>query len=397
MGVLIMKSRYLPFVSLILLSFIISIGACTGSQNGFYDTCDPKIASLADPGCRIANDAGTDAESDANEAVDADDARVACKNKGGECVTLHEDANGFKWEGPHPVWFGPATDAPTQCPFEGKINLKRYEGLHAPPLDCAPCECEEATGTCAGAPNSISAGTTACTPGGISTPFDGPENWDGSCTSTNAIAAGAQCPLGSGTPCVASIAWSALPGPEKEACAVKVAPVPGFNGLTTSWKNAAVACESSMARDLCGNGSEDCVPASLYPWAQCVWLTGEHKCPENFTYSRRVMYEQEPKDSRSCSACSCGEPVGGSCIANFRVFKDSACSSEILNQPISSEMPDCNLIFPAGSAVGSKSVSGQSYLPGSCAVSGGEPMGEAVEDKGTATTICCQKTLFFAE
>lgn len=392
---IIASCRYVLFLSSIA-GFFSVMEACTASPDFHYDTCDPKVVSLTAPPCRTAADAGTDAEPDADE-IDASNARAACTNKGGECVTLHEDANGFKWEGPHPVWFGAAIDAPTQCPFEGKINLKRYEGLHAPPLDCPLCECEEATGTCAGVPNSISVGTTACMPGGISTPFDGPDGWDGSCTSANGIPAGAQCPPGSGTPCVQSIAWSALPEPEKEACAVKVAPVPGFNGLTTSWENAAVACESTKARDLCNNGNEACLPAVLYPWAQCVWITGEHSCPANFTYSRRVMYEQEPKDSRSCSACSCGEPVGGACIANFRVFKDSGCSSEILNQPISSEMPDCNLIFPAGSAVGSKSVTGQSYLPGSCAVSGGEPLGEAVEDKGTATTICCQQTLFFTE
>jgi hypothetical protein len=168
--------------------------------------------------------------------------------------------------------------------------------------------------------------------------------------------------------------------------------------MTTSWENAAIACHSSMARDLCGNGAEECLPAVLYPWSQCVWQKGEHdKCPENYTYSRRVMYEHEPKDSRSCSACSCGEPVGGSCVANLRAFTDSTCGAELLNLPISSSLAECKPIFPAGSAIGSKSVTDHLYVPGTCAVSGGESMGEAVEDKDNATTLCCQKTLFFAD
>lgn len=378
----------------ILLGSLSTLGACSAPENFVRAECDSN-AFLPDPWCR---DAGTDGESDAG--VDGASLRpeAACLDKGGECVPLKAGPNAADWNGPDPVWFGPAIDAPTECPFEGEIQLARYSGLHAPPLDCASCECEEATGKCAGVPDSISVGTSTCGPGGISVPFDAPGGWDGSCTNANAIPAGAQCPPGSGTPCVQSIAWSALPGPQNEACAVHVNPVPGFNGFTTSWENAAVACHSSMTRDLCGNGSKECVPAVLYPWSQCVWLNGEHdKCPDNYTYSRFVMYDHEPKDSRGCSACSCGEPVGGSCVAKFNIFTDPACSMEIQNQTISSSMPDCNFVFPAGSAIGSKSVTDHLYVPGTCAASGGEPMGEAVEDKSTATTICCRQTFFWAE
>jgi hypothetical protein len=397
MGVLGVKTtKYTNVViSVVFASGIFAANACSAPPSEDIFECLPNPLGTS-PRCAKPIDAGTDAESDAND-VDASNARAACTNKGGECVAMHADPNGADWKGPDPVWFGPAIEAPTECPFEGEIRLARYSGLHAPPLDCASCECEDATGTCAGVPDSISVGTTTCGPGGISTPFDGPGGWDGSCTSANAIAAGAQCPPGSGTPCVHSIAWSALPGPQNEACSVKVNPVPGLHGTSISWENAAVACHSSMARDLCNNGSEECLPAVLYPWSQCVWQNGEHECPKNYTYSRRVMYDFAPKDSRSCSACSCGEPIGGTCIANLRPFTDSTCSNEILNLLISSAMPDCFPIFPAGLAIGSKSITDHQYVPGMCAASGGEPMGETVEDKGTATTLCCQKTLFFAE
>jgi len=382
-------------ISLAVVIAACTINACSSVPEDVLFGCDPN-AIRPDPGClkqaEIVADAGSDAPDGSSLRPEA-----ACLDKGGECVMMHSGPNASDWKGPDPVWFGPAIDAPTECPFEGEIKLVRYSGLHAPPLDCAPCECEEATGKCAGVPDSISVGTTMCMPGGISVPFDGPGGWDGSCTNANAIPAGVQCPPGSGTPCVHSIAWSALPAPQNEMCAVKVNPVPGFNGMTTSWENAAVACHSSMERDLCGNGSKECLPVALRDWSQCVWQKGEHDCPENYTYSRRVMYEHEPKESRSCSACSCGEPIGGECVANFSIFTDSACTAEIQNQTISSVMPDCDPIFPAGLAIGSKSVTAHLYVPGTCAASGGEPIGEAVEDKDTATTICCQKTLFFAD
>lgn len=390
------NARRLSFISLSIVSVLGSVEACTAGTGGYFDACDPKLDIWVDPGCREV-DAGPDGESDAGPDGPSLGPQSACLDKGGECVPVRAGPNASTWHGPDPVWFGPAIDAPTVCPFEAEIQLVRYSGLHAPPLDCAPCECEEAKGTCTGAPDSISAGTTACSPGGISTPFDGPVGWDGSCTSANPIPAGAQCPPGSGTPCVQSIAWSALPGPQNESCAVKTTTVPKISGVSISWENAAVACHSSMARDLCDDGSKECVPAALYPWAQCVWLQGEHDCPDNYTYSRRVMYEHEPKDSRTCSACSCGEPQDGSCIANIRAFTNSTCSGEIFNQPISSTMPDCAPVFPPGLAIGSKSVTNHQYLPGKCAASGGEPMGEAVIDTSTATTICCQKTLVFSD
>jgi hypothetical protein len=376
-----------------LLAALSTLGGCSAPENFLQAKCDPD-AFEPDPWCRTAADAGTDGETDAG--TDGSSARAACLDKGGECVVIHAGPNASGWEGPDPVWFGPAIDAPTECPFEGEIQLVRYMGLHAPPLDCAPCACEEATGECAGVPDSISVGTTTCGPGGISVPFDGPGGWDGSCTNANAIHADAQCPPGSGTPCVQSIAWSALPAPQNEACAVKVDPVPGLHGLSISWEKAAVACHSTMARDLCNNGEKVCLPVALRDWSQCVWQKGEHdECPDNYTYSRRVMYDFVPKDSRSCSACSCGAPVGGECAANFGIFEDSVCATAIGIQSISSEMPDCDPIYPAGLAIGSKSVTDHMYLPGTCAASGGDPMGEAVEDQGTATTICCQEPPHF--
>lgn len=376
-----------------------AVGACSAPDNFYYDKCDPKIAFLADPECRNDADAGSDAESDAGADAASLRPEAACLDKGGECVPKPSDPHAYKWLGPAPVWFGPASEKPTECPFDAVIYGEKYDGLHAPPLDCAVCECEESTGDCAGVPDSITLGTTMCMVGGIDTPFDGPNGWDGSCTNANAIPAGMQCPAGSGTPCVQSIAWSALPEPQNETCGVVLNPVPGLSGTTTSWDTAAVICDSSLAEDLCGEGKQVCIPDAIWPWVQCVWLDGEHQneCPADYAFSSYVFYDDKPIDTRDCSECSCGEPVGGSCIANFSIFKDDACAMGIGVQSISSAMSDCNLIFPAGSAVGSKSVTDHQYLPGTCLAGGGEPIGEAIIDDKTATTFCCRPGKIFTE
>lgn len=390
------RCRSFLFVALAA-SIFCSIQACSAPDNFHYDTCDPKIPSLVSSWCRDA-DAGTDAETDAAPDGPSLGPEAACLDKGGECVPIPSDDNAYKWLGPAAVWFGAASEKPTSCPFEGTFYGAKYAGLNAPPLDCAQCECEKAKGNCAGVPDSISVGTTMCMMGGVSTPFDGPGGWNGACTEANAIPAGAQCPPGSGTPCVQSISWSALPGPQDETCAVKTNTIPKLTDASISWEKAAVICDSSLAQDLCNDGQKLCIPDVFWPWTQCVWLDGEYEeneCPVGYGFSHHVLYDEVPIDTRSCTECSCGAPIGGSCIANFSIFKDATCATEIQNQTISSEMPDCDPIFPAGVAIGSKSITNHEYLSGTCAASGGEPIGNAVEDDTKATTFCCRPGKIF--
>lgn len=385
-------------LSAVTLAGLGTLGGCSAPEDFLRAKCDPD-AFEPDPWCRTAADAGTDAESDADPDGASLRPEAACLDKGGECVPIPSDKNAYKWEGPAAVWMGPTSEKPTECPFDGSIVGEKYAGLYAPPLDCAQCECEKATGNCAGVPDSISVGTTMCMMGGISVPFDGPGGWNGACTSANAIPAGAQCPPGSGTPCVQSIAWSALPGPQNESCIVKQQPVPGLHGMTISWEKAAVMCDSSLAEDLCSDGQKLCIPDVIWPWVQCVWLDGEHEneCPDGYKFSSHVFYDEKPIDTRACTECSCGAPTGGECVANFGIFSDSTCTTEIQNQTISSVMPDCDLIFPAGLAISSKSITDHSYVPGTCAASGGEPIGEAVIDETKATTFCCRPGKIFNE
>ncbi len=376
----------------------IAVG-CASVPDFTIAECDPTPfeQSAACAKAAAEADAGTDAAPDAENALGPE---AACTKNGGECVPLPSGEHAALWEHEiYAVWFGSANEMPTTCPFDAEIQLERYAGLHAPPVDCAPCECEPATGQCAGVPASISIGSTMCSMGGgVSVPFDGPGGWDGTCSNDDMLPSGAECPQGSGNLCAKSVTFSTLPPPQNESCAVKPATVPKFNGAITSWEEAAVACHSSAATDTCGSGTKQCAPAVLYPWSQCIMREGKQKeCPGGFPYGPYAMYPHAPKDSRQCTECSCGEATGGECVARLRLFEDGICSAQFLEQPISSMKGDCNPIYPAGISIGSKAVTNHLYVPGTCKAAGGDSIGEAEPDVADAVSFCCMPSNFFVD
>ncbi|MDI1445782.1 hypothetical protein [Polyangium sp. 6x1] len=68
-----------------------------------------------------------------------------------------------------------------------------------------------------------------------------------------------------------------------------------------------------------------------------------------------------------------------------------------MKRPISSVSGACDVIFPAGRAMGGKAVTDHAYIAGMCEAGGGEPIGEAVEDDENAVTLCCRESYIFEE
>jgi hypothetical protein len=194
------------------------------------------------------------------------------------------------------------------------------------------------------------------------------------------------------------VSFSALPPPSGEACEVVSTPVPTVTKTITSWDTAALACATDEDPYTCNEGAGHCVPDVLFPWRQCIWRPGVHdKCPDNYAYELpRVMYPEQPVETRKCTDCACGGPEGGVCVGSIRLFEDGACTSEVLNQPIASVGGDCSPIFPAGKAIGSAAIMDRLYMPGSCKASGGEPIGEAHPDAAGAVTFCCLRSYVFS-
>ena len=340
-------------------------------------TCAPPDAAPPD-----ASDGGPDASS------------ARC---GDTCTPYPEG-----WSGAQAVWHGPVNDSPrlTTVPLEfgGPNTLPIFQGyadLNAAPATCDVCQCGESTGKCTELPETISIRAASCGDVGANIEFGGPANWDGSCTTTYAMPAGKTCPAGSSTLCAQSVAASALGPPSEESCAPMIEKLPvlriGIN--PPSWKTVAVGYKVPGCED---RGS--CMPkleGLPSGYQSCIYRPGEHECPAEWSSERFVVYERtEDKpgyiDGRDCTPCSCGAPIGSACVGRFRTFEDGACSKLLADVQVSSLGEQCTDYSPPGPAVGSKEITGLTYLPGFCEVTGGEPIGQVTADPGQAVTVCCE-------
>ena len=277
---------------------------------------------------------------------------------------------------------------PAKCPDEVPFEkYRRYADLVAPPAQCEPCPCPPSEGTCSGLSPAIEVRAGTCAENGApSLSFDGPAGWDGSCTSTNALPAGMQC---GDEPCAQSVWTAPLPGPTSESCPV-TSVQPAFTKPKAEWLTAGLACEVKELDGACDPDEKRCVRELPYPWLLCVALKGENACPGNYTYAKFLMYGEEPIDERGCNACACGgDPMGGACLASMKLYNDAACTLQFIEQPISSVADECENVFPAGRALGAKSITDLAYMPGTCAATGGEPRGEVKVDPTDAVTFCC--------
>jgi hypothetical protein len=125
-------------------------------------------------------------------------------------------------------------------------------------------------------------------------------------------------------------------------------------------------------------------------WLQCTYREGVHEqCPDNYQYARHVLYPKKPIDDRGCSACECGAPMASACLGGLRLSMGSACGTDLVTLQVASTGPLCYNFLTPGKAIGSKAIVNREYVPGVCAVSGGESVGSAAADVANAVTFCC--------
>ena len=376
-------------------------GGCSNVPIDFEDFTCSSTPFESNPDCAKPSspDAGTDAESDA-----ATDAMQSAKDDPGlmpsvfptctaECVPEASGPTALDWTSVI-VWFGPrseldAKSCPGGVPYE---KVRGFDKLVAPPAKCDACACL-ADGSCTGLPETIEIRSGKCNVNNVqTTPFDGPPNWDGSCTSANAVAAGKLC---NGVFCAQSVSTSALPAPTNESCTPTVE-IPNATVDKHEWLEGALACRAKDLEGTCAVTPEHCV--ELLPddgWQRCIARTGKHDaCPDNYNDSGPYwVYQDNPIDDRGCSACSCGAPKDGICIASLRLYSDGLCANQLNDNQLASTGPFCVDLQPPGLALGAKTISNLSYIPGTCAVTGGVPIGTVIpnDDKNSGVvTFCCR-------
>ncbi|MDC0740851.1 hypothetical protein [Polyangium mundeleinium] len=305
------------------------------------------------------------------------------------------------------LWYGPREFAPANCDEARKLGgygddveffekYRRFAYLDAPPAACDPCTCPASEGTCTKLPETLEVRAGTCAEDGApALPFGGPVGWDGSCTSTNALPAGADC---GGEPCAQSVYASPLPGPTSEACPSITKPATVTK--TTDWLWMGLACEAKECEGTCKKATHRCMYDLPYPFLQCVALRGIHdKCPGNYDrYDPIYLYGEVPVDTRGCTACECGgSPVGSACLGNLRFYSDAACEAGADTVDVASFGDQCTNVYPPGRALGSKAITDLAYLPGICLATGGEPTGAVSEDPTDVVTFCCLPPFEFAE
>jgi len=293
----------------------------------------------------------------------------------GVCAGIGPD--GFE-ENPSMMWFGTPADAPEACPdFAPLVGFEGFADLHVAPHTCAACSCSPAS--CA-LPEAMHASAAMCPgDGAASLPFDAPAAWEGACTAEDAIPAGLVC---AGVACVQSLTIAA---PTVEPCQLMAGdsvPLP-----EPSWGEIARECRIT-ASDTCPIEGYVCAPTPPEGFALCVHFKGDDPlltCPNDYP-DRRVVYAGRI-DTRNCSPCACGE-AQGDCAALVSVFSGGTCGALLGSHLVTTATEDTCFDLPPGVALGSKSAGWVVDEPGSCAPSGGEPLGE-IEPAGPMT-YCCQ-------
>lgn len=149
------------------------------------------------------------------------------------------------------------------------------------------------------------------------------------------------------------------------------------------WGRTVRECKPDLAAEACEPG-QVCVRAPPGDGKLCLHVKGDHsQCPPG--YERSVFY-QGAKDERGCEECECGGPEGMQCEALVSVYTDGACSSLVLATTLGTGGSECVDVL-SGAALGSTEAAALLWVPGSCAASGGAPVGDAAPVG--PFTLCC--------
>ncbi|MEO7327977.1 MAG: hypothetical protein ABI193_05330 [Minicystis sp.] len=338
------------------------------------DRC-PHACALLDAGADGAD--GADGAGEIDGGADAgEDGGMACE---GECVPSPY----LDWQRPVLLARGPEGTVPA-CPEQAQSAQEWHADLIVPPASCDTCTCDPPVGACY-LPTEMMASTATCagpSSEAWTNSFNAPAGWGGACTSMDALPAGCNGPL-----CVKSVTIAPLSVTAGDCSPVTTGAM--SPPAKPSWGTFARTCNGTPHSGVGGCPSSDQQYAPDLPagFLRCAYRHGDLACAAGTPYTERHVLYESYADTRGCSLCTCGDAVGDACHAKVSVFSDSACSTLLETHSIDLTGPSCFDLLPAGSALGSKSATSPTYVPGVCAPSGGAPTG-AVEPL-FPMTFCC--------
>jgi hypothetical protein len=240
-------------------------------------------------------------------------------------------------------------------------------------------------------PATLTASAATCAGDGVSvahTSFDPPVSWGGTCTPANAVPGGKLC---GGVPCVQSVTIAPLTLTQGGCLPIEpvnVQPPP-------TWKTFVRACVVNPLLQACGPPTAigACAPQPPGPaFKVCTLRPGEPTdldCPDG--YPEKFVAYKDFIDSRTCSPCTCGTPMGSTCTGSIAIFQDGACTMPLVaSASIDAKGSKC-LDLSSGAALLSKSASPPpTFTAGACVAEGATPETNAVPH--FAEVICCLGT-----
>lgn len=338
-----MKSSSLIAVFSMILTVIAEVSC------GPAESLPPTTDAGTSNGGGTSNDGGTNNDADSQCA--------------GQCVPGLPG----EWRGPVLLWVGDEAAAPP-CPTNARLEIfAGYGDSSGPP--CGACKCDQPIGSCE-LPSKLTSSSALCAgdpQGTFQFYFDPPLNWDGTCTTANALAAQKIC---GGVPCVQSVTIAPMTMTQKGGC-LPIEPPPAPPSV---WQTFARACsDSSFAKD-CGTMVGACAAIPPGPeFKTCIHLKGDPvtlHCPATYPIPSVFYTDAAPL----CSPCACGAPTGSTCAGTIEIFQNGTCGAPLAPPIAIDEIgPKCVDVTP-GSGLGSKTAS-VSYNPGACTPSGGASQG----------------------
>ena len=311
---------------------------------------------------------------DAGVIYIVNDAGVQCD---GVCAPIGTVSEGwtrapFLFTQPHSMVL-PNKACPDAAPRVG------FQGHTTPDqtLACPSCSCALPAGTCL-LPETATAGLSPMCPSNAGVPFNPPSDWDGGCTTNDAIT-DTECDGGT---CPQSVTVGTMI--LTESCP----PLPSDVPQDVKWATFAYTCEGE-ANGTCPSAGDICVPKASDGFALCVLREGDDDdfaCPPE--YPSRYVFYHSATDTRMCAPCTCEPPEGSTCSSLVSFYMDDACLEQIASVTAANASSMCAEI-PAGSTLGSKQSNPPTYTPGSCKPSGGEEVGSVQPNH--PFTFCCQE------
>jgi hypothetical protein len=268
------------------------------------------------------------------------------------------------WDGPFVLFDGPDAEAP-QCPTALPVHtLAAYADLVLPaPANCE-CTCSlPAGGTCGSVPMHFYPMQQPGTCGGCVSDYWVPPN----VCFGNVLACGID---------VGSVVVEAAPA-SGGSC---VPSNPGAVIPALEWGRALVGCWGTSPDPGCENDSI-CLPqAPGFLTGGCVMRPGDLDCPGPAYNDKHLAY-LGAQDDRDCNACLCDPALGASCTGGLTFYWDTQCA----------QVAGVGYLVPLDclwkSSAAAVAVQLDPPQGGSCAPSGGGPMGNAVAVD--PVTICC--------